>query len=168
LALLHPQGLTVKEMDRFLPVSLDAIRTYTCVTGDADGNLWLGSKAGGVIRVTREFKVLTYSTTNAGFESNRITAVWAATQPSHGRRIAIWVACDKDGGELDTFPDTPEDFGGAALHFYDGLVWDKWKDFRGVRCMLGDGDYLWLGTNKRLRRFGVAPRYLEEDPPSTP
>ncbi|MFZ2957060.1 MAG: hypothetical protein WA705_09240 [Candidatus Ozemobacteraceae bacterium] len=40
----------------------------------------------------------------------------------------------------------------ASLHFYDGLFWDKYES-GGIRCFAVDGNYLWMGTNIRLRRF---------------
>ncbi|MBF0500354.1 MAG: hypothetical protein HQM09_09480 [Candidatus Riflebacteria bacterium] len=49
--------------------------------------------------------------------------------------------------QVETPPESP-----ASINYFDGLFWDKY-DAGGVRCFAVNGDYLWMGTNVRLRRF---------------
>ncbi|MFZ2958140.1 MAG: hypothetical protein WA705_14730 [Candidatus Ozemobacteraceae bacterium] len=46
------------------------------------------------------------------------------------------------------------DIDGGSLNFFDGITWDCWK-VPGISCLLSDGDYLWVGTSTRIRRFYV-------------
>ncbi|MBI3038286.1 hypothetical protein HYY75_04420 [bacterium] len=160
-ALLHPDGMTFWAGKRdFKPFSFDGRREYTCITSDLEGNVWLGSNGGGVIRITADDKILQYTIGNANFGSNRITAIVSGSDPSQGKGIALWVACDnvKDGSDqvpgLRDGRTIESDIDGSTTHFYDGLAWDKWK-IPGIRCFLADGSYLWGGTNIRLRRFYI-------------
>jgi ligand-binding sensor domain-containing protein len=162
LALLHPEGLTVYNGQAYTPVDLGGGRKYSCIAGDAAGNLWLGSD-GGVIRLTPDGRLLSYSSANAHFESDRITAI-AVSPDSEKTGLAVWIGCDREKNGSDQPPTVitegtrkivkEADIDGASLHFFDGLHWDKWK-VAGVRCLYMEGDYLWVGSNIRLRRLFV-------------
>ncbi|NLI76925.1 MAG: hypothetical protein GX442_10855 [Candidatus Riflebacteria bacterium] len=163
IALLHPDGLTLWNGKDFVPIDLGGRRTYSCISGDALGNLWLGSD-GGLFRVTPDLRVVSFTTGNAFLESDRITAVAASNDTAEGGGYAVWVACDQSPAGSDQPPNVVKrgdkkvvlemDIAGSSLHFFDGHDWDKWK-VAGVRCMLLEGDYLFLGTNIRMRRLNV-------------
>lgn len=46
------------------------------------------------------------------------------------------------------------DIDGGSLNSFDGIDWDCWK-VPGITCLLVDGDFLWVGTNNRIRRFYI-------------
>jgi len=95
LALLHPDGLTLFEDGQFTRSAWTHGGNYTCIAGDSEGNLWLGSKGGGVIRVFPDLKIKTYTRGDINLESNKITAITASPEPTPGGGIAVWVACDR-------------------------------------------------------------------------
>jgi|GEM_PF-838405 len=178
LAILHPNGLTIYNGKDFTSIDLGdgGQRRYRCIVSDPLGNLWMGTDAG-VIRLTPDWKVITYTASTCMFESNKITAL-AVGSEGKATDIALWVACDQSDAGSDqppivitkkdasgaeiTDPRTGKpmkvvneaDIDGASVHFFDGLLWEKWK-IPGVRCMLHEGDYLWMGTNLRMRRFFI-------------
>lgn len=162
LAILHPDSLSLFDGKNFRSLDLGGRRTYVQIVGDSLGNLWMASD-GGLFRIFETGKIQSYTKTNAGFESDRVTAVSVTAKSGGG--LALWVACDNDPNGQDQAPNTyrgadgkihtiEADIDGTSLHYYDGLTWDKWK-VQGVFCMVADGDYLWMGTNIRLRRFMV-------------
>jgi len=159
VALLHPDGVTLWNGQSFNFVPIDGKRKYTCIADDAEGNIWLGSDGGGVIRLTPEMKTYQYTRGNAFFESDRITAI-KSTATSQKNGISVWVATDNLKQGSDVLPTVKKrqifeaDIDGASVHYFDGLLWDKWK-IPGVRCFHADGDYLWMGTNLRLRRISI-------------
>jgi hypothetical protein len=174
LVILHPEAISLMKDQSFSKLSTGANREYTCIDAGDDGNLWIGSY-GGLFRVTPDERLLSYSRTDAFFESNRITAV-AALKSKSNRNTGVWVACDQlaDFTALsDNFngSDQPPmvitdaqgnkrvieaDIDGSSLHFFDGRTWEKWK-VAGVKYIFIDGDYVWLSSNIRVRRL-LAPR----------
>ncbi|MBF0406951.1 MAG: hypothetical protein HQM10_06345 [Candidatus Riflebacteria bacterium] len=61
---------------------------------------------------------------------------------------------------LDQYIDDPmnpveTDLDGGSLSNFDGLIWDTWK-VPGITCLTSDGDYLWIGTFLRVRRFFIS------------
>ena len=171
LAILHPEGLTFNDGEHFRSFSMGAVRKYSCIAGDSLGNIWMGSD-GGLFRITATRSIKDYTRGNASFESNRISAIAVVAKPgaiAGSINPALWVACGDFPLANDQTPNSVPcgcpgrshrrhamemDIDGASLHFFDGLIWDKWK-VPGVLCMIADGDYLWMGTNIRLRRFAV-------------
>ncbi|HNV71446.1 MAG TPA: hypothetical protein PKO06_17210, partial [Candidatus Ozemobacteraceae bacterium] len=168
LAVLHPDGLSLFDGKDFHAIDLGggSLRHYRSIVGDPLGNLWMASDAG-LIRLTPEWKVLTYTRANANFLSDRITAI-AVGSEGKANGISVWAACDQDLNGSDQPPNVVTrqengrtvkivqelDIDGASLHYFDGLTWDYWK-IPGVRCMYHEGDFLWLGTNWRLRRLSI-------------
>jgi len=163
LAILHPDGLSLMEGKEFSWVSIESRRKYNCIVGDPAGNLWMGSD-GGLIRLTPEMNIRSYTYGNAFLESDRITAV-AISPITTTTGVSIWVACDQIVNGSDEPPGVKKNadgtttiiepiINGSSVHYFDGLSWDKWK-IPGVRCMLSEGDYLWMGTNIRLKRMFV-------------
>ena len=161
LVILHPKRTSLYDGTQFQTLSLGAEYDFRCLCADAAGNLWFGTY-GGLLRLTAERKLFSYGVTNANFDSSRITAVAASSKNSPGG-VSLWVACDQAPEGSDKLPNVirmPDGtkrvleclVDGASLHYFDGLTWDKWK-VPGVLCMIADGDYLYMGTNIRLRRF---------------
>ncbi len=172
IALLHPDGLTLWNGRDFISIDMGGRRTYTCITGDALGNLWIGS-SGGLFRLTPDLKIVHYTKGNANFESDRITAVAASNDTSAGG-LGIWVACDESSTGSDQPPNVVTrdgkkhvlelDIDGSSVHFYDGHTWDKWK-MAGVRCFHMEGDYLFMGTNIRMRRLFTPLHKMKTESP---
>jgi len=192
---------------------------------DSIGNLWVGSETG-LFRIDKNYKIYSFTGTNANFESNHITALRVPPSKS-GNSLELFVACDKEANfsmfsdlfngsdqppnvnvyEVDRygreigrithdFFETPNfrdqfqlqqtslanieainagdtatasgtqrfykkkvseaDIDGASFHYFNGMVWDKWK-IAGVRSMFVDGEYVWVTSNIRVRRL-LIPR----------
>ncbi|HOT29158.1 MAG TPA: two-component regulator propeller domain-containing protein [Candidatus Ozemobacteraceae bacterium] len=167
--LMHPKAVTVWNETSFDPLILPGNPSFTCLAGDSQGNLWLGTKTG-LLRVHDDMRVSSYSGMRVGFDSDHITAIGVVPAKT-GQPVGIWVANDQlaDRMEIDSLAngsDQPPnvitrdgkkvllelEIDGSSLHFFDGLVWDKWK-VPGVRSMYIDDEFLWLSTNIRVRRL---------------
>jgi ligand-binding sensor domain-containing protein len=203
VAILHHEGITLWDGIQFSDLSLGFRRKYTCIAGDPDGNLWIGSESGGVFRVRPTGKIDNFTRTNGGFGSNHITAIVCPPSEAAGG-ASVWVGCDESDEGQDQMPSRSPagaisiasstttasttapatvsttssatvstasasasasasveapvwletEIDGASLNAFDGLTWDTWK-IPGVRCLMTDGDFLWIGTNLRLRRLYV-------------
>ncbi|MFZ5952168.1 MAG: hypothetical protein ACOYXC_15795 [Candidatus Rifleibacteriota bacterium] len=174
LAILHNKRISLWDGEMFTEQGTGAERQYTCIAGGDDGNLWIGSY-GGLFRVTPTGAVRSYTTTDAWFESNLITAV-ATIKASSGRETGVWVACDAlfsttqlnpllNGSDqppnVYRMPDGSKvvkelDIDGSSMHFFDGRTWEKWK-MAGIKYIFIDGDFIWTTSNIRVRRI-LAPR----------
>lgn len=169
---MHPREVTVWNGESFDSLRVTSGAALTCLSGDTHGNLWLGTKQG-LIRVHDDRKVTTYRGFHAGFESDNITAIAVAAAKT-GQSAGVWVANDQladmvalnsqaNGSDQPPNVITTSDgrkilleldIDGSSLHFYDGLIWDKWK-VPGVRSIYLEDDYLWVTTNIRVRRLRV-------------
>lgn len=174
LVILHTKRISLWDGEEFLSLGTGGEREYTCVDGGSDGNLWIGSY-GGLFRFTPQALLRNYTTTDAWFESNVITAV-AALPPKTHRETGVWVACDREASFANLHSnfngsDQPpnvvrlpngekrvieSDIDGSSFHFFDGRTWEKWK-MAGIKYIYVDGDFVWTTSNIRVRRL-LAPR----------
>lgn len=163
IVLLHKDGFSVWDGKNFGYHRPFSKREYFCLAADHQGNLWLGSDAG-LVWIRSDFSVREFTTTTAHFESDRIRALAVAPDQPAGGTCALWVSCVQTLAESDVQPNVVDgkvyetDIDGASLHYFDGMIWEKWK-VPGVRCLLLDGNYLFMGTNLRMRRFFI-PTFL--------
>jgi ligand-binding sensor domain-containing protein len=174
LVILHKKSISLWDGEDFTQLGTGAEREYTCIDAGSDGNLWIGSW-GGLFRFTPQALMRSYTSTDAWFESNYITAV-AALPPKTHRDTGVWVACDKEASftslsdnfngsdqppNVYTMPDGKKvvkelDIDGSSFHFFDGRTWEKWK-MAGIKYIYVDGDFVWTTSNIRVRRL-LAPR----------
>lgn len=159
LAILHPDELTLYDGRDFIKVELGFKKKFTCIISDPIGNLWLGSETG-LVKVGADFSVKVYTKSMTNLGSERITAL-AATIDNRGSYM-LWVACDDSKSGSD-FPPMVAICGGrkclkeayvmtSTLNQFDGRLWERWN-IPGVRCLHLEGDYLFIGTNIRMRRL---------------
>lgn len=174
LVIRHDDCISSWDGEFFSKIEMGGRRQYTCMDSGPEGNLWIGS-SGGLFRLNPEGTVFSYTTTNAWFESNKITAV-GAMPLNTGTPLGVWVACDQMAEDFWLNPlangsDQPPNvytnpdgtkrveelvIAGSSLHFFDGLTWDKWL-MAGIRNIFIDREYIWTTSNIRVRRL-LVPR----------
>ncbi|MEW6708892.1 MAG: hypothetical protein AB1403_03640 [Candidatus Riflebacteria bacterium] len=99
LAILHPRSVSTWDGNSFGVLEMGGKERYTCIAGDQNGNLWVGSQYG-LFRITPEGNGKEYTAFNSEFESNNITAI-AIPPISSNRTCGIWVACDEEAKLAD-------------------------------------------------------------------
>ncbi len=172
LAIMHYDSVSLWDGDFYSKLELGGRRKYTCIASGEEGNLWVGS-VGGLHRADPTGHTYSYSTANAYFDSNRITAI--GTLPMSGEfQLGVWVACDEKAGDndmhtlfegSDVSPAVVKDENGkkrviefdtmnSSFHYFDGRTWDKWK-MGGIRHIFIDREYIWVTTNIRVRRLRI-------------
>jgi hypothetical protein len=170
VALLHQEGLSVYD-GKVTQISVPK-RTYTCMTVDRTGTLWLGSLQG-LLKVTPDRKVISIPGKMSGFHSDRIVALSAAPdEAKYPFLIAMandHTATLKDGviestcrlPQYQVDPQNPyrlsfgePDIMDAQLGLWDGKQWDFFK-YPGIRDLLFEEMYLWSATSWRVNRYFV-------------
>ncbi|MBU1106492.1 MAG: hypothetical protein KKB51_07505 [Candidatus Riflebacteria bacterium] len=172
LAIQHNNEINLWDGEFYTKLDLGGRRRYTCINSGAEGNLWVGS-VGGLFRVNPAGLVFSYSSGNAFFDSDIITAIGTLPQSTE-YPLGVWVACDQKGGNTLTanlFEGSDEpptvitdaqgkkhvieaEISGSSFHYFDGLTWDKWK-MAGIRNIFIDDEFVWVTTNIRVRRLRI-------------
>ncbi len=175
LAIMHNQGISTWDGRHF--VRIETGGDNTCIKSGSDGNLWIGTVSG-LRRIDPTGEMYMYTTINANFNSDIITAIGVV--PGENDSVAVWVACDgfarynengqtlegadkmphlvtrKDGTTVTYDNYSPIDlrFLTSSWHYYDGLTWEKWR-VPGIRDLFIDRNYIWAPTNVRVRRMRI-------------
>ena len=169
VCLLHTDGLSLFDGDGLTTLPVPK-RTYTCLAADRRGTLWVGSLQG-LLTVTPDKKVHEFNELANGFLSDRIVAMSAAPPDAQYPFLlaGAWDKMAKSDGKHFTSSDVPPylthtadnphklrvvntSITGSQLLLFDGTVWESYQ-YAGIRTILFEEMFLWLGTSCRVFRF---------------
>ncbi|MBF0406950.1 MAG: hypothetical protein HQM10_06340 [Candidatus Riflebacteria bacterium] len=107
LAVLDLNDLYLFDGEVFSKFDLNARRDYTCILQDDNGSLWVGARTG-LFCIKQDKTILSYTKTNAGFQSDYVTSL--ALNPKKSGLLDLWVGTEDKGGGDDKGMDARDKF----------------------------------------------------------
>ncbi|MFC1745956.1 hypothetical protein ACFL35_18335 [Candidatus Riflebacteria bacterium] len=162
--ILHPKSMSMHSSERWGEIKLlaGAMGTrYNTFYQDTSSCSWIGT-GNGLYRVFPDGRQVSYNTAYVPtfFDNNVVKIVPSSTTGPAGETIFVAVrnSQNQDQFNIKRDPLTGEkkvyesDIDGGGLLWFDGKVWDNYK-IPGILDLKFSDDYLFIGTDKRLRRI---------------